>query len=162
MAEKNYTFIDFKKPEKEGQLPFGAVIAYTTRDVVVRETNSGKLVAKTGLALNNVSRHLNYVLGTDFSDDQEVIFVELTAWEETARQLERVPKGSQICVTGFLGIEEYENRKGEQQRRLNLTISRFRVLRWKNQNQRPNQYQNTQPNDLDPDFVDLDDDDLPF
>lgn len=158
MAEKNYTFIDFKKPEKEGQLPFGAVIAYTTRDVVVRETNSGKLVANTGLALNNVSRHLNYVLGTDFSDDQEVIFLELTAWEETARQLERVPKGSQICVTGFLGIEEYENRKGEQQRRLNLTISRFRVLRWKNQNQ----HQNTQPNDLDPDFVDLDDDDLPF
>jgi|HigsolmetaAR206D_1030411.scaffolds.fasta_scaffold00003_158 single-strand DNA-binding protein len=134
MAEqrKSYSFVDFRKVG-EDQVPFGVVIANTTRDVDLRYTNKGKAVAKVGVALNNVSKHINYVLGTNFPENAETLFVELTAWERTAEMLANanIPKGSLVAVSGFLGIEEYEGKNGKQ-KRLTLTVSKFRVIYRKN------------------------------
>lgn len=124
------TFVDFRKGE-EDKAPFGVVIGYATRDAELRETNSGKSVANFGIALNLAAKQINYLLGTKFNED-EVIFVEATAWEKTADILNKanVTKGSQVAVTGTLALEEYEGNP-----RVRLNISRFQILRRKGQSQ---------------------------
>lgn len=154
---KSYSFVDFRKLE-DGKV-FGCAIAYTTRPVELRQTSSGKSVANTGLALNNVSKHFNYVLGTNFPEDAEVLFVELSAWEKTGEMMANanIPKGSLIAVTGFLGIEEYEGKK-----RLRINVSRFRVLKWQG-DRKPQSSKDEQEPFLEEEVpIDTSDDDLPF
>lgn len=151
--QKTYpTFIDFRK--NEGQAPFGAVIANVTRDIELRYTDSGKAVASTGLAVNLGAKHLNYVLGTSFADD-ETIFIEATGWERTAEIMQKanITKGSQVAFTGTLAIEEFNNKT-----RVRLNVSRFQILKRKGDaagNQADPFANNGQP-------IDVTDDDLPF
>ena len=160
MAErKSYSFVDFRRTE--GGAPFGVVIANTTREVDLRYTQTGKAVANVGVALNNASKHINYVLGTNFPENAETLFVELTAWERTAEMLANanIPKGSLVAVSGFLGIEEYEGKNGKQ-KRLTLTVSKFRVIYRKgdgSDNGKVGKVTTAEPEPLD-----IDDDDLPF
>lgn len=145
------TFVDFRKGE-EGKAPFGVVIANTTRDVELRQTNSGKDVANTAVAVNLGSKHLNYVLGTEFADD-ETIFIEVTGWENTAVIMEKagITKGSQVAFSGTLALEEYNGKP-----RLRLNVSRFQVLRRKgSKNTLNSQNDNGNP-------IDVGEDDLPF
>jgi len=155
---KSYSFVDFRRTE--GGAPFGAVIANTTRDVDLRYTKSGKAVARVGVALNNVSKHINFVLGTNFPENAETLFVELTAWERTAEMLAsaNIPKGSLVAVTGLLGIEEYDGKNGKQ-KRLTLTVSRFRVIYRKGNGSSGTTGKGT-TTEHEP--LDFDDDDLPF
>lgn len=146
--QKQYpTFIDFKKGE-EGVPAFGVVIANVTRDVELRSTNGGKAVASTGVAVNLGAKHLNYVLGTSFADD-ETIFIEATGWEKTAEIMQKanISKGSQVAFTGILALDEYNGKT-----RVRLNVSRFQVLKRKG-DAAPQQDANPTPNV---------EDDLPF
>lgn len=128
--QKSYpTFIDFRKGENNAA-PFGAIIANTTRDIELRYTNTGKAVASTGLAVNLGAKHINYVLGTNYGDD-EIIFIEATGWEKTGEMMANanIPKGSQVAFTGSLSLEEYNGKN-----RIRLNVSRFQVIRRKGDN----------------------------
>lgn len=145
--QKQYpTFIDFRKGG-EGQPAFGCVIANVTRNIELRHTQSGKAVANTAIAVNLGAKHLNYVLGTSFDEDQTV-FIEVTGWEREATFMEKanITKGSQVAFTGTLALEEYQGKQ-----RVRLNVSRFQVLRRKGDINAP--ANNT---------VDIPSDDLPF
>lgn len=143
--KKYPTFIDFRS--SEGKAPFGSLIAYVTRDVELRHTGTGKPVANTAVAINMGAKHINYVLGTEF--EEETIFVEVTAWENTAVIMEKagITKGSLVAFSGTLALEEFNEKP-----RVRLNVSRFQVLRRKGQ----------QKNQFDGEQVDVDGDDLPF
>jgi single-stranded DNA-binding protein len=146
--QKQYpTFVDFKKGGEE-QAPFGVVIANVTRDIELRNTNSGKAVASTGVAVNLGAKHLNYVLGTSFADD-ETIFIEATGWEKTAEIMQKanITKGSQVAFSGTLAIEEFNGKT-----RVRMNVSRFQIIKRKGDAV----VQNDAP------ATDVGDDDLPF
>ena len=69
-----------------------------TRDPEIRYTQSGKAVAKMGIAVNR-----------PFSKEKEVDFFNLTAWEKTAEFCGRyLTKGSRVLVEGRLQNNIYE------------------------------------------------------
>ena len=69
-----------------------------TRDPEVHYTQSGKAVAKMGIAVNR-----------PFSKEKEVDFFNLTAWEKTAEFCGRyLTKGSRVLVEGRLQNNIYE------------------------------------------------------
>lgn len=155
MANQNRypNFCDFRKGE-EGKAPFGALVGFATRDFELRATNTGKAVGSTGVALNRNAAHINYVLGTSFGED-DVIFVECTGWENTAEIMNKanIRKGDQLAISGTLALDEYDGKP-----RVRLNVSRFQILKRKNNGQNGNSgpfEQNGNP-------IDIADEDLPF
>lgn len=156
--QKQYpSFVDFRKGEDD-KPAFGALMGYTTRELELRYTNTGKAVASTGVALNLAAKHLNYVLGTNFADD-EVIFVDVTAWEKTGEIMSNanIGKGTQVVLSGTLALEEYQGKP-----KVRMNVNRFQITRRKNNgaSQNQTQNQNTLENVGEP--LDIGDDDLPF
>lgn len=146
------TFIDFRTvPTENGSYVFGAVIGNTTRDIELRYTSTGKPVASTGVAVNLGAKHINYVLGTNYAED-ETIFLNVSAWDKNAENLANlnVGKGSRLAITGTLSIEEYQGRQS-----LRLTVSRFQILNKKDLTNVANSSIESQP-------IALYEDDLPF
>ena len=73
-----------------------------TRDVEVRYTQTGKAVARMGIAVNRL-----------FSKEKAVDFFNLIAWEKTAEFCGKyLAKGSRVLVEGRLQTSSYENRDG--------------------------------------------------
>ena len=73
-----------------------------TQDPEIRYTQSGKAVAKMGIAVNR-----------PFSKEKEVDFFNLTAWEKTAEFCGKyLTKGSRVLVEGRLQTYSYEGKDG--------------------------------------------------
>lgn len=73
-----------------------------TRDPEVRYTQSGKAVAKMGIAVKRI-----------FSKENEVDFFNLVAWEKTAEFCGKyLTKGSRVLVEGRLQTYSYEGKDG--------------------------------------------------
>lgn len=74
-----------------------------TRDVEVRQTQTGKAYARTGIAVKR-----------PFSKDA-VDFFNLTAWEKTAEFMGKwLNKGSRVLVDGRLQTSEYTDKNGNK------------------------------------------------
>jgi|SRR5690625_472126 len=156
------SFVDFKKVEEERkgkmeEVVFGSLVGYVGRDPEMRQTQTtGVSVSNTSIPVNLAGGHLDYVLGSNFSESgEDPIWIEVTAWDKTAEILKKsgVAKGDQVVVTGYLTLEEYEGKQ-----RARLTLSRFNILRRKNaQNGAGNSGAGEQVEPLD-----IGDDDLPF
>ena len=73
-----------------------------TRDPEVRYTQSGKAVARMGIAVKRI-----------FSKENEVDFFNLVAWEKTAEFCGKyLTKGSRVLVEGRLQTYSYEGKDG--------------------------------------------------
>lgn len=75
-----------------------------TRDVEVRYTQSNKAYARAGIAVNR-----------PFSQNKEVDFINLLAWNKTAEFMEKYfSKGSKILVEGRLATSKYKDKDGNE------------------------------------------------
>ncbi len=76
-----------------------------TRDVEMRQTTSGKAVAKFSIATNSGFKNQN--------GEEQVTFTECTAWGKTAEFMNRYfQKGTQLIVEGELRNNNYTDRDG--------------------------------------------------
>lgn len=76
-----------------------------TRDVEMRQTTSGKMVAKFSIATNSGFKNQN--------GEEQTTFTECTAWGKTAEFVSRYfQKGTQLIVEGELRNNNYTDRDG--------------------------------------------------
>lgn len=78
------------------------LVGNLTKDPDVRATQSGKSVARVGIAVNQ-----------GYGDKQSTDFFNLVAWDKTADLMNKyLHKGSKILVEGRLKNNNYEDNKG--------------------------------------------------
>lgn len=83
-----------------------------THDPEIRYTQSGKAVAKMGIAVKRI-----------FSKENEVDFFNLTAWEKTAEFCGKyLTKGSRVLVEGRLQTYSYEGKDGVKRSGVDIWI----------------------------------------
>lgn len=87
---------------------------HLTKDWELRTSQSGSSVAKSGIAVNH-----------RYKDKEEVCFVDLTAFGQTAEILaEHTQKGSAVLVEGRLQLERWE-KDGKQHSKHSIVVDRF-------------------------------------
>lgn len=117
-----------------------------TRDPEVRYTQSGKAVAKMGIAVNR-----------PFSKEKEVDFFNLTAWEKTAEFCGKyLAKGSRVLVEGRLQTYSYEGKDGVKRSGVDIWIDNIEFAGGGKSEKKADE-----PKD-DFDGSPVDDDDMPF
>ena len=92
-----------------------------TRDVELRNTQSGKAIAKFGLALNDSWK------GSDGQKREKTTFVDCTAWGRIAEVIAQYhKKGSHIYIEGRLEFSQWEDKNGGGKRsKLDVTVENF-------------------------------------
>ena len=94
------------------------LIGNLTRDWELRNTPSGKTVAKSGIAVNRKR-----------GDNQETMFVDLVAWEKSAQTLNQyTSKGDPIYIEGRLALSQWEDKDGNKRSRHEIIVETFQFL----------------------------------
>lgn len=99
------------------------LIGHVTRDPELARTTSGTAVAKFGLAINRK-------IGKGDDRKEEVTFVDITAWSQTAELVNQyVRKGDPLYVEGRLSLDTWEDKNGGGKRsKLYVTAERVEFL----------------------------------
>lgn len=109
------------------------LIGRVTKDIELRETNSGKKVVKFTVAVNRLNN--------------EADFINCVAWEKTAELLHKfVQKGHKLAVDGRIQVQKYQNKDGENRYSTDVIADRIEFLEKKQDNdyQENNGYQENQ------------------
>ena len=94
------------------------LVGNLTKDPDVRATQSGKSVARVGIAVNQ-----------GYGDKQSTDFFNLIAWEKTADLMNKyLHKGSKILVEGRLKNNNYKDNKGVQHYAVDVIIETFEFM----------------------------------
>ena|SRR5579864_7181375 len=89
-----------------------------TREPEVKSTQSGHLVAKFGLAINEVS-----------GEKKRTTFIDCDAWNKTAELIEKyLHKGSPCFIEGKLNYQSWEDRDGGKHSKISVTVDRVQFL----------------------------------
>ncbi len=118
-----------------------------TRDPEIRYTQSGKAIAKLGLA---VSRRFS----RDVTD-----FFNLTAWDKQAEFCNRyLKKGTSVIVEGRVENDNYEDKNGVKHYSFNIQVEN---IEFAGSARRQSDNQNSEP-EPEPPMDESDDDSVPF
>ena len=94
------------------------LVGNLTKDPDVRATQSGKSVARVGIAVNQ-----------GYGDKQNTDFFNLIAWEKTADLMNKyLHKGSKILVEGRLKNNNYEDNKGVKHYAVDVIVETFEFM----------------------------------
>lgn len=86
------------------------ILGRLTRDVELRQTNSGKSVANMTVAINR-----------GFGKDDEADFIPVVVWEKTAENCAKfLAKGRQVAVTGRLQTSKYTDKEGNSRSKMEV------------------------------------------
>ena len=92
-------------------------IGRLTKDIEVKQTSSGKSVAKFTLAINN-----------PYNRD-ETDFINCVVWEKKADNMAKfLSKGSQVGITGRLNVSSYEDKNGNKVWKTEVIVSDFYLI----------------------------------
>lgn len=90
-----------------------------TRDPEIRNMQSGRMVARLGLAVDRIGAKKE-------SGQQTVDFINLIMWEKSAELAQRyLAKGSKILVEGRLSVRPYTDNNGEKRTATEVVVERF-------------------------------------
>lgn len=135
-----------------------------TRDPEIRYTQSGKAMAKLGIAVNRGYRSKN-----SDSDQPTVDFFNLTAWDKTAEFCERyLTKGTRVVVEGRLFTSTYADKDGNQRKGYDVNVDNIEFASNKNSGDGDypsrTEYEKNPNKKFDDDFggEEISDDDVPF
>ncbi len=99
------------------------LIGNLTRDVELRSTQSGTMIAKFGLAVNRRWR------SQDGSQQESTCFVDLTAFGRQAETLSKyVRRGSPLFVEGRLEYSTWQGPDGSKRSKLSVIVENFQFL----------------------------------
>ena len=94
------------------------LVGNLTKDPDVRATQSGKSVARVGIAVNQ-----------GYGDKQSTDFFNLVAWDKTADLMNKyLHKGSKILVDGRLKNNNYEDNKGVKHYAVDVIVETFEFM----------------------------------
>ena len=120
------------------------IIGRLTKEIMIRETSSGKSVGSFTVAVNG------------YNDNTD--FIRCQAWGKTAENLARYThKGSQFGVSGRINTGSYKDKDGKTIYTTDVVVGQFDLLDPKQDKPDPFNPQNT-----DDAGIDISDDSLPF
>lgn len=112
------------------------LIGNITKDIELRQSNSGKFVVEFSVAINNGKDQQGNELPADF--------INCTAWNKTAEVLSKYTnKGSKISVEGAMKTQTWVDQQGNNRYKTYVLVDRVELLnRPQQQQQNPAQMAN--------------------
>lgn len=111
------------------------LIGNITKDIELRQSNSGKFVVEFSVAINNGKDQQGNELPADF--------VNCTAWNKTAEILDKYTnKGSKISVEGAIKTQTWVDQQGNNRYKTYVSVDRVELLSRPQQQQNPAQVAN--------------------
>lgn len=135
------------------------LIGRITKDIEIKETNSGKKVCEFTLAVNRDRKNENGDYDTDF--------ITIRAWNNTADLLDKyTTKGDMLGVKGQLRVDSFVGKDGNKKYKTYVLCDSIQFLQPKEKsNNAKKEESNTSNYDAFRDFsegIELSEDDLPF
>jgi len=127
-----------------------------TRDIELKQTQSGTSVASFSLAVDRGFK--------DKDGNKQTDFLDLVAWKGTAETLSKyVSKGDMIAVNGSIQTRIWEDKEGKKRKSVEILVDRFYFTGSKKNSDNANSSFST-PYEPDSNSFegDIEDDDLPF
>jgi single-strand DNA-binding protein len=123
-----------------------------TRDIEVKYTPSGAIVASTGVATNRKFKK------TDGSQGEEVMFIDITLFGKTAEIAQQyLKKGSKALFEGRLKLDTWSDQSGAKRSKHTVVVEALELLESKETGQKAEQkapksyaYQHEIDNDIVP------------
>jgi len=139
------------------------LVGNLTRDVELKYTNNGLLVAKTGIATNR-----KYKNATGEQKD-EIMFIDLTFFGRTAEFYKQyLRKGNKILVEGRLILEQWVAKDGTNRSKHSITVENFKIISARisdygvaADSQQKQQQINNENSSITPE-IEIDEDEIPF
>lgn len=121
------------------------LIGNITKDIELRQSNSGKFVVEFSIAINNGKDQQGNELPADF--------VNCTAWNKTAEILDKYTnKGSKISVEGAMKTQTWVDQQGNNRYKTYVLVDRVELLSRPQQQQNPAQVANQVTNQYEPQY----------
>lgn len=106
------------------------LIGNITKDIELRQSNSGKFVVEFSIAINNGKDQQGNELPADF--------INCTAWNKTAEVLSKyATKGTKVCIEGAMKTQTWVDQQGNNRYKTYVLVDRVELL-----GGRPQQQQN--------------------
>ena len=106
------------------------LIGNITKDIELRQSNSGKFVVEFSIAINN---------GNELPAD----FINCTAWNKTAEILSKyATKGTKVGIEGAMKTQTWTDQQGNNRYKTYVLVDRVELLSRPQQQQNPAQVTN--------------------
>lgn len=111
------------------------LIGNITKDIELRQSNSGKFVVEFSIAINNGKDQQGNELPADF--------VNCTAWNKTAEVLSKyATKGTKVGIEGAMKTQTWTDQQGNNRYKTYVLVDRVELLSRPQQQQNPAQVAN--------------------
>ena len=111
------------------------LIGNITKDIELRQSNSGKFVVEFSVAINNGKDQQGNELPADF--------INCTAWNKTAEVLSKyATKGTKVCIEGAMKTQTWTDQQGNNRYKTYVLVDRVELLSRPQQQQQPQQVAN--------------------
>lgn len=112
------------------------LIGNITKDIELRQSNSGKFVVEFSIAINNGKDQQGNELPADF--------INCTAWNKTAEVLSKyATKGTKVCIEGAMKTKTWVDQQGNNRYKTCVLVDRVELLGGRpQQQQQPQQVAN--------------------
>ena len=111
------------------------LIGNITKDIELRQSNSGKFVVEFSVAINNGKDQQGNELPADF--------INCTAWNKTAEVLSKyATKGTKVGIEGAMKTQTWTDQQGNNRYKTFVLVDRVELLSRPQQQQNPAQVAN--------------------
>lgn len=121
------------------------LIGNITKDIELRQSNSGKFVVEFSVAINNGKDQQGNELPADF--------INCTAWNKTAEVLSKyATKGTKVGIEGTMKTQTWTDQQGNNRYKTYVLVDRVELLSRPQQQQNPAQVANQVTNQYEPQY----------
>lgn len=121
------------------------LIGNITKDIELRQSNSGKFVVEFSVAINNGKDQQGNELPADF--------INCTAWNKTAEILDKyTTKGTKVGIEGAMKTQTWVDQQGNNRYKTYVLVDRVELLSRPQQQQNPAQVANQVTNQYEPQY----------
>lgn len=122
------------------------LIGNITKDIELRQSNSGKFVVEFSIAINNGKDQQGNELPADF--------INCTAWNKTAEVLSKyATKGTKVGIEGAMKTQTWTDQQGNNRYKTYVLVDRVELLGGRpQQQQNPAQVANQVTNQYEPQY----------
>lgn len=121
------------------------LIGNITKDIELRQSNSGKFVVEFSVAINNGKDQQGNELPADF--------INCTAWNKTAEVLSKyATKGTKVGIEGAMKTQTWTDQQGNNRYKTYVLVDRVELLSRPQQQQNPAQVANQVTNQYEPQY----------
>ena len=121
------------------------LIGNITKDIELRQSNSGKFVVEFSVAINNGKDQQGNELPADF--------INCTAWNKTAEVLSKyATKGTKVGIEGAMKTQTWTDQQGNNRYKTYVLVDRVELLSRPQQQQNPAQVTNQVTNQYEPQY----------